>query len=257
MSDVQLYMNIYDIKPHEPLWERITDKHDPPEDWDKVDLINSIRAEGFKYQLNVDPDGNIRNGNARYWVARYLLEEEGDERFRYLPVQRDYAAGMFNRIFNVAIEKKLLLQLEGETREQHNKRVQTDMLKVTDEITLNIFKKFMNTKDKVIPSATTFEDYEIDPDNKVFLKRHWDQSSGEYTSLLQHHPKQEKKASPTHEVIKYVFMLVLEGHRSFEELLADERMHPIVKDIKQNYKNNKEEWENKQLLARIKREKKP
>ena len=240
---VQLFMNIYDIKPHEPLWEFVQDKHDPPEDWDKEDLIKDIRKHGFKYQLNVDPDGNIRNGNARYWVARYLLEEEGDERFRYLPVQRNYAAGMYYQTFIGKIEKELLKPLQGESKRQTAKRIHQIGQELIDTVTLQIFKDFMNTKDPIIPCATEFEDYELDPDNPIFLKRHWEQSSGEYTSFVQRHPKEDK----------LIFALILEGHRTFQELLEDERMRPVAEDIQKKYAERKDGWVQEQLLARIRR----
>lgn len=242
-DDVQLFMNIYDIKPGEALWERIQDKHDPPEDWDKVDLINDIREHGMKYQLNIDPDGNIRNGNARYWVARMLLEEEGDERFRYLPVQRSFAAGMYNHMFKAEITNDLLQPAPGETQAETNKRNREMCEKVIDQLTVGMFKDFMNTKDPIIPCADTFEDYEIDPENEVFLKRHWDQSSGEYTSFVIQHPKEEK----------YVFALILEGHRSYEELLQDERLKDVALESRQKYSSGLDGWQKRQMMARIRR----
>lgn len=246
MTDVQLFMNIYDIKPHEPLWERIIDKHDPPEDWDKVDLINDIRKHGMKYQLNVDPDGNIRNGNARYWIARQLLEEENDQRFLYLPVQRSYAAGMYNHMFKAEIDNSLIQPVLGESQAETNKRNREMCEKVIDQLTVGMFKEFMNIKDTIIPCADKFEHYEIDPENEVFLKRHWDQSSGEYTSFVIQHPKEQK----------YVFALILEGHRSFKELLQDERLKGFAQESRNKYNDGKQEFQRGQMMARIRRRRK-
>ena len=127
--DKQLFMNIYDMTPNEPLWEVIEDKIPPAETWDQQDLIDSIREEGFRHQINVDPDGCIRNGNARYWVARYLLEEENDERFRYLPVQRNYATGFYLDEFKLAMAPALYETIPGESKKAHQKRID----KVTDD----------------------------------------------------------------------------------------------------------------------------
>jgi hypothetical protein len=237
-------MNIYDIKPHEPLWERVQDKHDPPEDWDKEDLINDIREKGFKYQLNVGPDGNIRNGNARYWVARKLFEEEGDERFRYLPVQRSFASGMHSHKFKAEIANDLIQPVPGETQEETNKRNQELGTKVVDQASLKIFKAFMNIKDLVIPSATEFEEYEIDEENEVFLKRHWEQTSGDYTSFVMNHPKEAC----------YVFFLILEGHRSYGEMMEDSLLKDKVVEMRERYKNGREKWLERQITAKNKRE---
>ncbi len=238
MNEVQLYMNIYDMKPHEPLWEVIEDKTDPPELWYKEDLINDIRENGFKNQINVDPDGNIRNGNARYWVARMLLEEENDMRFLYLPVHRGYAAGMHYQYFQMRIDPELKKQASKEVI----KKIYDESV---DKVTLEMFQKHMNIKEEVIPSKTEFIEYELDEDNHIFLKRHWEQSSGEYTSFIMQHPKDDKQ----------IFCLILEGHRSYEELLADDRMKDVVKPIRDEYNSKKSKWLERQMLARIKNKK--
>ena len=106
----QLFMNIYDIKPTETFWEEVDDRNLYTEDarvWTKKEILDSIRRDGLKYQLNVDPQGNIKNGNVRYWACRYLLEIEQDERFRYLPVQRNYAAAQFHKFIDLTNTKGL------------------------------------------------------------------------------------------------------------------------------------------------------
>lgn len=87
----QIYMNIYDIIPTEGKWvkpctyEECVDKEGyglkegigifEYEGW-----LEDIREHGIKYALSVHPDGHIADGNFRYWCARHLYEETGDEK---------------------------------------------------------------------------------------------------------------------------------------------------------------------------------
>jgi hypothetical protein len=67
-NERQLYMHINDIKPTETFWDEVDDRPLYTEDarlWTKQEILDSIRRDGLKYQLNVDPQGNIKNGNIR------------------------------------------------------------------------------------------------------------------------------------------------------------------------------------------------
>jgi len=166
-------MNIYDITPVEPLWDVIDDRtlYEDGKEWFKQDLIDDIRAKGFVYQLNIDAEGYIKNGNGRYAVARYLLEKENDERFRYLPVQRNFATGFF---FD-----EILLQTEIElTPEQENEAM---------EMILSQKAKYWveQVREKVIPSRTEFVESIIDPENDVFYMKHWERNKNEW-ALISH-----------------------------------------------------------------------
>jgi hypothetical protein len=220
-------MNIYDIKPTEPLWEVIEDNQEPKEIWFADDLKDSIRKEGFKYALNVSADGNIRNGNARYWCARQLLEEEEDQRFLYLPVEKGYAAGIYMKQFQIEMDK---LPKEERTTETMNK--------IIDEVTLEIFKHYMNIKSEVIPSETEFKDYEIDPDDPIFLKRHWEQSVGEYVSFVEKHPKQDK----------YMFFLLFERTKSYEEALKNPDTAEMMQKFKEQHKEKAKHFNKKSAM---------
>jgi hypothetical protein len=238
VKNKQLFMNIYDIIPTEPWWDVIEDKHDPPETWYKEDLLNDIRENGFSYQLNVDPNGTIRNGNGRYWAARQLLEDEHDERFRYLPVQRNFATGLYHHPFKIEIADDI------------KKSAPADVIqKIYDEsiqqLTLKMFTDFQMLKDKSLPVATQFEEYPIDPEDPVFLKTHWEHMTGDYVSLYCPHPQRE------HEM---VFVLILEGHRSFQEAKDDIQLTEIMEKIEEERPGAIKEFHEKQsLLVRMKK----
>ena len=204
----QLFMNIYDITPTEPLWEVIDDKQEPKETWFKEDLINSIRDEGFRYQLNVDPNGYIRNGNARYWIARMLLEKEHDERFRFLPIQRHFATGLYHLPFKLQFAKDIV---ESSTKEE----IQQLYDKTMTDLTLEMFSNFQKTKQLTIPSQTEFKDYTQKDGDPIFLTTHYERTTGDYVSFYTPHPDRPEEM---------IFMCILEGHRSFDEARKDERL---------------------------------
>jgi hypothetical protein len=201
-------MDIYDIIPTEPLWEVIDDKLDPPETWYQDDLINSIREEGFRYSLNVDPNGLIRNGNARYWVARKLLEEENDQRFRYLPVQQNFVSGYYHVPFKLEFSKELVAAMTTEEKEKMYYDTMSDL-------TLKMFKEFQETKQLLIPSKTEFEEYEQAPDDPIFLTTHYDRTTGDYVSFYAPHPERQEEM---------FFICILEGHRTFDQGAKDPKL---------------------------------
>ena len=201
-------MDIYDIIPTEPLWEVIDDKLPPAETWFKDELIDSIRKEGFRYSLNVDPNGLIRNGNARYWVARHLLEEENDQRFRYLPVQQNFVSGYYHVPFKLEFTKELIDKM---TKEEKEKMYYETM----SELTLNMFKEFQHTKQLLIPSKTEFEEYEQAEDDPIFLKTHYERTTGDYVSFYAPHPDRKEEM---------FFICILEGHRTFEQGASDPKL---------------------------------
>lgn len=153
-NEIQVFVNIYDLNPRETFWDIIVDNIPPFDTYTKEQLIDSIREKGFIYQLKVDEYGNIQNGNMRYWVARYLLEVENDERFRYLPVEK----GAINKCHvirhTVAPKDKDEIQ-----KKVHNRR---------------------NLKAPIIPSATCFKEWtamEDDPkriDRPEITEAGWD-----------------------------------------------------------------------------------
>lgn len=214
----QLFMDIYDITPTEPLWEVIDDKLDPPETWFQDDLINSIREEGFRYSLNVDPNGLIRNGNARYWVARKLLEEENDERFRYLPVQQNFASGMYHVPFKLEFGKDFIETLSKEEKE----KLYYDTM---SKLTLNMFKDFQHTKQAVFPSKTEFIEYTQHDDDPIFLTTHYERTTGDYVSFYAPHPDRKEEM---------FFIIILEGHRTFEQATKDPRIKEHMEKVVAN-----------------------
>ena len=243
-NEVQLFMNIYDILPHEALWEIIEDPQFPPEVWDKQDLIDSIREKGFINQLNIDPDGNIKNGNARYWIARKLLEEENDQRFLYLPVQRNFAAGHYSKNYKVKIDNPgMFNRLDGESKKGHRARVTQLTDKLISDESLKIWRTFQQRKDAVIPSKTAFEDYPIDKDNHVFLERHWEVCGGEYTTFSMKHPKNND----------LVFVSILEEHHDLEQVLSDQRAEKMSKSISK-YRKAKPAWDERMAKHKKTRE---
>ncbi len=236
MKKRQLYMNIYDILPTEPLWDVIDDKQDPPETWTKEDLLKSLREDGFKFSLNVDPDGNIRNGNARYWCARRLLEEELDERFRFLPVQQNYAAGEYHAPFRIVFEKKVTLPKKGESLEERDNRLRTIGDKELQRVTKMMFADFMLLKQPFIDSETEFKEYPIDKENPTFLMRHWDQTVGTYSSFVFKHP----------EGPEMVFCIFLEGKTAVKDLPKDSPQAKVAEESKKRSKS----LESKRFLTR-------
>ena len=177
-NDVQLYMCIYDIKPTESFWDTVDDTklytHDAKL-WTKEELIDDIRANGIKYQLNIDPEGNVKNGNMRYWCARYLLEKENDQRFLYLPVQRNYAAGAFYQEFQLRAPKNVSQQ-------------QID--KIADELALSIHRQWVNqTRELTIKSNTNFPITKIDPIDEFRLQHFWDVQRNVWALFIQPHPR--------------------------------------------------------------------
>lgn len=181
-DDVQLFMNIYDIKPTESFWDKVDDRKLYKEDarlWQKQELIDNIREHGIKYQLNVDEEGNIKNGNMRYWVARYLLEEEHDQRFLYLPVQRNYASGAFYKEFGMVIKDPHVTQEEID--------------KIGDKIAIDIHDKWINyTRELTLPSREKFAVLEIDPIDEFRMKNFWDQQRNIWQVFLQPSPNNKK-----------------------------------------------------------------
>lgn len=143
---IQAFVNIYDLKPTETLWDFIEDKRSPgaPEGWSKEELEADIRKHGILFMLHIDSDGNIFNGNARYWIARKLLEE-GDTRFQYLPVEIREMTGTFVINFE---EKPSIPLAKG------------------------VLTQVLMTKYLVIPEETKFKDYAIDSTNDRELDRY-------------------------------------------------------------------------------------
>ena len=156
MSRIQTYVNIYDITPTETFWEEVTDNVEPKEFWSKEDLIQNIKDNGFKYALKINKHGAIVNGNMRYWVARHLLEE-GDERFRFLPVELEMHAGVAllrttAKITNVVLEDGLN-QLINAKREliASNEGFQEYTINEEDPDKLENFKNIRETIYDIVP----------------------------------------------------------------------------------------------------------
>lgn len=152
---IQAVVNIYDLKPTETLWDMVEDERsaDSQVGWTKEELEADIRKNGILFMLHVDSDGNIYNGNARYWIARKLLLE-GDLRFQYLPVEIREMTGTFVINFE---EKPAISLAKG------------------------VLTQVLMTKYLVIPQATKFQDYAVDSANdrdldryKYVMGRHWD-----------------------------------------------------------------------------------
>ena len=176
MSEVQLYMNIYDIIPTEPFWELLDDTflYQDGRQWTKQELIDSIRKDGLHHQLNVDKEGYVKNGNMRYHCCKYLFEEEGDERFRFLPVQRNYATGLFCKEVFVQTEEQLTLEEQNKIME----RILTDISHYWVE----------QVREDTIPSKTEFEEGTIDPHNDIFYEAHWATNKNDWALLSQPNP---------------------------------------------------------------------
>lgn len=177
---VQVYMNIYDIHPAETFWDEVDDRKlykDDAQLWQKQELIDDIRKNGIKYQLNVDSHGNIKNGNMRYWVSRYLLEVEGDERFRFLPVQRNWAAGVFWK------EVKFTT-----TKEYSEEQMHTVMNDIANQITTNWINL---TRELTIRSNTDFPYVETDPINKRRTVHYWQVQRNTWNRYYFPQPKNE------------------------------------------------------------------
>ena len=183
MSAKQVWMSIYDINPTESFWDKVDDTKLYKEDarvWMKQELIDDIREHGLKYQLNVDPEGNIKNGNMRYWVARYLLENEDDQRFAFLPVQRNYASGAFYKEFAFHIKKDVTI-------------TQEEVDKIGDKIAIDIHSYWVNqTRELTLPHKETFDIYTIDPIDEFRMSNFWAQQRNVWSVFLQPHPKKEK-----------------------------------------------------------------
>ena len=91
---IQAYVNIYDLQPIEA-WFDVDDKPIEGESgiqWTFDMLYDDIKKNGLRYALKVDRYGNLLNGNCRYWIVRKLFEE-GDERFRYIPIEQERISG--------------------------------------------------------------------------------------------------------------------------------------------------------------------
>lgn len=186
MSLKQVWMSIYDIKPTESFWDKVDDRNLYKEDarlWSKQELIDDIRKNGLKYALNIDPTGNIKNGNMRYWVARYLLETESDKRFLFLPVQRNYACGAFYQEFGFQV--KDVPGLPPITQEEIDN--------IGNKLAIDIHDKWVNqTRDLTIPHAEDFSIYEVDPIDEFRMKNFYDQQRNIWAVFMQPNPKNKK-----------------------------------------------------------------
>ena len=186
MPKVQTYMSIYDIKPTESFWDVVDDTSLYTEDakkWTKEELIDDIRQNGLKYQLNVDPFGNIKNGNMRYWCARWLLENENDQRFLFLPVQRNYACGAFYKEFQLVVKENT----------GTDPPTQEEMDKIGDKLAIDIHKYWVNyTRELTIDSKDKFAVFDIDPIDEFRMKNFWDQQRNIWAVFLQPHPHHKK-----------------------------------------------------------------
>ncbi|KKL65394.1 hypothetical protein LCGC14_2155410 [marine sediment metagenome] len=142
---IQSYVHIYDLKPTEPLFDVMEDNRSPDsiEVWTKEGLEESIREHGVKYMIHCDSEGNIINGNARYWVCRKLFLE-GDMRFEYMAVELAEMSGKF------------VINFEE----------QPDV-----PIAAKVFQRVLATKYTIIPNATGFQEYAIDSKNERQLDR--------------------------------------------------------------------------------------
>lgn len=177
----QVFMNIYDLTPTETLWNVIDDRklYKDGKLWLKDDLIIDIKKNGILFSLNVDPEGFIKNGNARYWIARLLLLE-GDKRFLYLPVQRNYAAGAFVR--EIVIKKYPGMKVTDE-----------NVKRLMNDITGKIAKHWINyIKDPIEVSKKTFTDFKTDPKDNTFLIDHWKQNLNKWAILTNPNPRNKK-----------------------------------------------------------------
>ena len=134
-----------DLKPTEPIFDIIHDGRNPDrtEVWTREEITADIKKNGIKYMLQIDSEGNILNGNERYWIARKLFLE-GDMRFEYLPVELSEMSGKF------------ILHFEDEP---------------TNEVAREMFGKVLSTMYEVIPTAKGFQDYAIDDQNDRRLDR--------------------------------------------------------------------------------------
>jgi hypothetical protein len=209
MPAKQVYMSIYDINPTESFWDEVDDRpilKERGQLWLKQDLIDNIREHGIKYQLHIDPYGNIKNGNMRYWVARYLLEEENDQRFLFLPVQRNYAAGSFHEEFAIALDqtasKAIAIDIKKRFRFTYlidDKRLKKAVKqeKIMDNLSEDLGQIFTHDihkywskflREETLPSATEFSIFEIDPIDEFRMKNFWDQQRNAWALLLQKHP---------------------------------------------------------------------
>ena len=142
---IQSYVHIYDLKPTEPLFDVMEDNRsaNSVEVWTKEGLAESIEEHGIKYMLHIDSEGNIINGNARYWTAREKFLA-GDMRFEYIAVELAEMSGRF--VINFAEQPDV-------------------------PIAAKIFQKVLATKYTVIPNATGFQEYAIDSKNDRQLDR--------------------------------------------------------------------------------------
>ena len=186
MSLKQVWMSIYDINPTESFWDKVDDTSLYKEDarvWMKEELIDDIRENGLKYALNIDPYGNVKNGNMRYWVARYLLENEDDKRFLFLPVQRNYVSGAFYQEFGFHIK-----DIEGMP-----KITQEELDDIGNKITVDIHKKWvLHMRDLTIPHKESFDVFEVDPIDEFRMSNFWDQQRNVWAVFLQPHPEHKK-----------------------------------------------------------------
>ena len=183
----QVWMSIYDINPTESFWDKVDDRQLYKEDarlWLKQELIDDIRKNGLKYQLNVDRYGNVQNGNMRYWVARYLLEVEGDKRFLFLPVQRNYASGAFYEEFNFVVQQPA-------TGPQVT---QEEVDKLGNKLTVDIHSRWVNQmRELTIPHKEAFDVFEVDPIDEFRMKNFWNQQRSVWSVFLQPHPRHKKQ----------------------------------------------------------------
>lgn len=152
---IQACVHICDLKPTETLWDMVEDERsaDSPEGWTKEELEADIRKNGIRFMLHIDSDGNIFNGNARYWIVRKLYLE-GDMRFMYIPVEIREMTGTFVINFE---EKPSIPLAKG------------------------VLTQVLMTKYLVIPQATKFQDYAVETTNdreldryKYVMDRHWE-----------------------------------------------------------------------------------
>ena len=182
----QVWMSIYDINPTESFWDKVDDRQLYKEDaklWMKQDLIDDIRANGLKYALNVDASGNVKNGNMRYWVARWLLENEDDKRFLFLPVQRNYACGAFYKEFSFEVQDAPGVP----------KATQKEIDEIGNKLAVDIHKQWVNyMREPTIPHAKKFSIYEVDPIDEFRMKNFYDQQRNIWSVFLQPHPRDNK-----------------------------------------------------------------
>ena len=156
MSKIQTYVDIYDITPTETYWDEVTDNVEPKEFWTRENLVKDIKDNGFKYALKINKRGAITNGNMRYWVARQLLEE-GDERFRYLPVELEMFSGIAimkttDKITNILVDQTLnaLINTKVETIEPRTTFLEY-VTSTDDPKKLDDFRKIRETMYDIIP----------------------------------------------------------------------------------------------------------